>query len=73
VVNALGFEQVNDELGTAPSIIDGSKLVKSGEPSVINSLSGKTSGINIIQASGDPGAVMLSSIFKAYFLKLYTK
>ena len=56
VVNALGIEQVRDELGTAPSTVDGSKLVKSGEPSLINSLSGKTSGVNIVQASGDPGA-----------------
>jgi TonB-linked SusC/RagA family outer membrane protein len=56
VVNALGFEQSSDEIGTAPSTVKGTSLVRSGEPSVINSLAGKSSGVNIVQASGDPGA-----------------
>lgn len=56
VVTALGFEEDRDELGYASSNVDGSRIVESGEPTLLNSLSGKSSGIRITRNSGDPGA-----------------
>lgn len=56
VVTALGFEEDQDELGYASSNVGGDKLVQSGEPTLLNSFSGQTSGIRITRNSGDPGA-----------------
>ena len=56
VVNALGFEIDKSKAGSSFSQVDGNKLVNSGEPNLLNSMSGKASGINIVQNSGDPGA-----------------
>lgn len=56
VVTALGIEENKDNLGYASSNVNGEKLVQSGEPTVLNSLSGKSSGVRISRNSGDPGA-----------------
>ncbi|MCB0638145.1 MAG: SusC/RagA family TonB-linked outer membrane protein [Lewinella sp.] len=56
VVTALGLEQNKDDLGYANSNVGGETLLKSGESTVINALSGKSSGVRITRNSGDPGA-----------------
>jgi TonB-linked SusC/RagA family outer membrane protein len=56
VVNALGIEQNRDELGTATSRVTGGSVSKSGEANLINGLSAKASGVNIVKTTGDPGA-----------------
>lgn len=56
VVNALGFEQDNDKVGSAVSTVKGGALVRSGESSVINGIAAKTPGVLIQRSSGDPGA-----------------
>lgn len=56
VVTALGVKKDRDELGYASSNVGGEKLVQSGEPTLLNSLSGKSSGVRITRNSGDPGA-----------------
>jgi TonB-linked SusC/RagA family outer membrane protein len=56
VVTALGLERNKDEIGSASSQIGGEALSKSGEATLINGLSGKASGVNIVRSSGDPGA-----------------
>ena len=56
VVTALGLEANKDELGTSQSTIDGAALQDNGETRLINNMAGKSAGVNIIQASGDPGA-----------------
>ncbi len=56
VVTALGFEAKEDEIGYASSKVDGSDVTKAAESTIINSLSGKASGVRISRNSGDPGA-----------------
>jgi TonB-linked SusC/RagA family outer membrane protein len=56
VVSALGLELKRDEVGTATSQITGNAVARSGEATLINGLSGKASGVNIVRSSGDPGA-----------------
>jgi TonB-linked SusC/RagA family outer membrane protein len=56
VVSALGIEQNKDELGTATSRVVGGSISKSGEATLINGLSAKASGVNIVRTTGDPGA-----------------
>ena len=56
VVSALGLELDRDKVGSASSRIDGKQVAKSGEPTLINGLSGKSSGLIINRSSGDPGA-----------------
>jgi TonB-linked SusC/RagA family outer membrane protein len=56
VVTALGLQANRDQLGTAQATVQGPALVRSGETSVINALSGKTPGVTITRTSGDPGA-----------------
>lgn len=56
VVSALNLQQSKDELGTAVSQVKGSAIAKSGEATLINGLSGKASGVNIVRSAGDPGA-----------------
>lgn len=55
-VDALGFAQNTDELGTSQSSVDGEALQRSGETSVLRALSAKAPGINVTAAGGDPGA-----------------
>jgi TonB-linked SusC/RagA family outer membrane protein len=55
VVTALGFEENRDELGYANSQVAAKTLTRAAEPTLINSLSGKASGVRISRNSGDPG------------------
>ena len=55
VVTALGFEENRDELGYANSQIAAKQLDQAAEPTLINSLSGKASGVRISRNSSDPG------------------
>lgn len=56
IVTSLGFRERKDDLGYASSTVSGDKLSESGETNVLNSLSGKSSGVRITRNSGDPGA-----------------
>ncbi|MCB0571928.1 MAG: SusC/RagA family TonB-linked outer membrane protein [Phaeodactylibacter sp.] len=56
VVTALGFETKRSKVGTASSTVEGNSLVRSGEVGLLNSLAGKSAGVNIVSSSGDPGA-----------------
>jgi len=56
VVTALGFKVDRDKVGYANSQVDDEEIVKAAEPNIINSLSGKATGVNIKRNSGDPGA-----------------
>lgn len=56
VVTALGFETKRSKVGVASSTVEGGALTRSGEVGLINSLAGKSAGINIVSSSGDPGA-----------------
>lgn len=56
VVNAMGEVRPKDKLGIAPSTVRGDAVLSSGESGVLNGLSGKAPGLNIIRNGGDPGA-----------------
>ncbi|MFH4966889.1 SusC/RagA family TonB-linked outer membrane protein [Gaetbulibacter sp. M240] len=56
IVNAIGFTKKKDDLGYASSTVEGDAVAKSGESTVLNGLSGKSSGVRITRNSGDPGA-----------------
>ena len=56
VVNALGFEQSKDQLGSTSSVVKPEDMIRSGEAGVINGLAGKAAGVRIARANGDPGA-----------------
>jgi TonB-linked SusC/RagA family outer membrane protein len=56
VVTALGFQAEKDKLGTSQSSVKGDALAKSGEVSVLNALSSKASGVQVVRSGGDPGA-----------------
>ena len=55
-IDALGFEKPRDESGAASSTITGTAVVNSGDARLINSMAGKSAGVNIVQSTGDPGA-----------------
>ncbi|UXX79875.1 SusC/RagA family TonB-linked outer membrane protein [Reichenbachiella carrageenanivorans] len=56
VVSALGFEQKKDNLGSTSSVVKTEELLRSGETTIINSLSGKVAGVKVTRGNGDPGA-----------------
>ena len=56
VVTALGFAAVRDQQGSTSSVIATDDVVRSAEPTVVNALSGKASGVRITRSNGDPGA-----------------
>lgn len=56
VVTALGIERRRDEDLSSSTLIETDVLQRSGEVGVVQSLAGKTSGINITNNTGDPGA-----------------
>lgn len=56
VVTALGFEKSRDELGYATSNVSNEAIRGAAETTLVNSLSGKSSGVRISRSSGDPGA-----------------
>jgi len=56
VVTALGFQKDRDEVGYANSQLQSDDFLKAAEPNIVNSLSGKATGVTISRNSGDPGA-----------------
>ena len=56
VVTALGFTAKKDRSGSTASSINTTSIKSSGEPTLLNSLAGKASGVKIVRANGDPGA-----------------
>lgn len=56
VVTSHGFVEREDELGYSSSTVSANTVNKAAETSLINSLSGKASGVRITRNSGDPGA-----------------
>lgn len=56
VVTALGFTENRDEQGSTSSVVATQTVLRSGEATIANSLSGKASGLKISRSNGDPGA-----------------
>ena len=56
VVTALGFTENRDEQGSTSSVVETDQVVRSGETTIANALSGKASGVKITRSNGDPGA-----------------
>lgn len=56
VVTALGFTEARDKQGATSSIVSTKAVVRSGETTLANTLSGKASGLRISRSNGDPGA-----------------
>ena len=56
VVSALGFKENRDKIASTYSKMQANDVVRSGEPTLINGLAGKASGITISATSADPGA-----------------
>ena len=56
VVTSLGFKVLRDQQGSTSSVVSTNAVVRSGEPTLLNSLSGKAAGVQIRRVSGDPGA-----------------
>ncbi|WP_047445362.1 SusC/RagA family TonB-linked outer membrane protein [Alistipes sp. ZOR0009] len=56
VVTAMGIKMSKDKTGTSVTSVKSDKLDRTGETGVIQSLSGKSSGLQIVRSSGEPGA-----------------
>ncbi len=56
ILTALGLEKKKDEDLSSSTAVDVDALKKSGETGVIQSMTGKTSGLLITKSTGDPGA-----------------
>ena len=56
VISVLGFKENRDAVASTYSVISADDAKASGEPTVINSLAGKASGLTITGTSADPGA-----------------
>jgi TonB-linked SusC/RagA family outer membrane protein len=56
VVTALGLQANKDRLGGAVTRISNESIKNTGESGLIQSMSGKTSGVLIVKNTGDPGA-----------------
>jgi TonB-linked SusC/RagA family outer membrane protein len=56
VINALGFQEKKDKQGSTSSVVKTKTIVRSGEATLANALSGKASGLKISRSNGDPGA-----------------
>lgn len=56
VINALGLQVDKKTLGSTYSKVNANDARRSGEVGVINSMSGKASGVRIARSNGDPGA-----------------
>lgn len=56
VVTAMGITKEKKALGYSVQDLGAEELMKNKSPNLINSLSGKISGVNVTQASGAPGA-----------------
>ncbi len=56
VVTALGIKREKRSLGYATQTVGGEQLNKSGTGNPLSELSGKASGVTVINSAGDPGA-----------------
>jgi TonB-linked SusC/RagA family outer membrane protein len=56
VVTALGVEREKRELTYSTQEVKGEELIRAKEPNIINSLTGKVSGVQITNSSGTPGS-----------------
>ena len=56
VVTSQGIEKESRALGYALQSVNGNSLSQRSEPNVLSSLQGKVAGVNIVTASGAPGA-----------------
>lgn len=56
VINALGIETRQVSRTASISKVDGEAIVKSGETSLVKGLTAKSSGVNVVTSSGDPGS-----------------
>jgi TonB-linked SusC/RagA family outer membrane protein len=56
VVTALGFTVNRDEQGSTSSVVETEQVIRSGEATIANALSGKASGVKITRSNGDPGS-----------------
>ena len=54
VVTALGFKENKDQMGSTSSVVSVESVNRAGEATLINSLSGKASSVQIIRPNGDP-------------------
>jgi len=62
VISVLGFKENRDAVASTYSVIGPDAAKASGEPTLINSLAGKASGLTITGTSADPGAGSLIQI-----------
>ncbi|MFD2248217.1 SusC/RagA family TonB-linked outer membrane protein [Pontibacter ruber] len=56
VVTAIGIEREQKALGYSVQQVGAEQIEKSTTPNLVNALNGKVAGVNIISASGAPGA-----------------
>ncbi|MBL7829270.1 MAG: SusC/RagA family TonB-linked outer membrane protein [Saprospiraceae bacterium] len=56
VVTALGISREQKSLGYAVQQINGDQLTKARDANIVNSLSGKIAGVNVVSSSGNVGA-----------------
>lgn len=56
VVTALGITREQKSLGYAVQKVDGDQLVQSRDPNLVNALSGKVAGVNVVSSSGNVGS-----------------
>lgn len=56
VVSVLGFKEKRDDVASTYSVIETESILSAKEPTLVNSLAGKASGVNISGTSADPGA-----------------
>ena len=56
VVTSIGVAKKKDEMGATSASIDPTDMRRSGEVTLLNSLAGKASNVQISRSNGDPGA-----------------
>lgn len=56
IVTSLGFVEIRDQQGSTSSIVKPEDITSAGEPTFVDALSAKASGVRITRSNGDPGA-----------------
>jgi len=56
VITSLGLKEDRDKFASSVSTVQGGNVARSGEPGLLQGLSGKASGVLITRNGGDPGA-----------------